>query len=180
TPATAVFPDAVGPKSASNVLGARGLFEAMRELIRSLRAFERPVLVGMRRTPLLEPRDRLRYAFVQRRRRRPAKHVVRLADIRDVVRDFPEEGWSDCHVRFDAELFGDQLGCTDERVALAVGEVDRLVARTTFSERVRSACDPVDTVIDVREVEDLLVAAEDRDRFAARQLMHPEWEHPVH
>src|SRR6476661_1861244 len=156
-PATAVFPDAVGPKSAKTCLGPGGLFEAMRELIRALRTFERPVLLGVSRAPLFEPRDRLRDAVVQRRRRRPAEHVVCLADIRDVVRDLTEERWSDRHGRLDAELFRDQLGCTNEGIALAVGKVDRFVARATFSKRVHTACDPVDAIVDVREVENLLV-----------------------
>src|SRR5215212_1655249 len=86
--ATAVLPDAVGPKIATTSklrAGPGGLLEAMLQLVRVGLLDERTVLLGMRLAPLAEPRDGLRDPRVERRRRRPVKEVARLADVGDVA-----------------------------------------------------------------------------------------------
>src|SRR5919197_2555118 len=86
-PATAVLPEAVGPKSARTLrAGGRRLLEAMLDLGRGARAFERPVFLGMGPAPLAEPGDRPRNALRERSLRLPAEQPARLAHIRDVVR----------------------------------------------------------------------------------------------
>src|SRR6185312_14188425 len=82
-PATAVFPDAVGPKSARTDLDARagGLLEAMLDLAGKARPLERAVFLRMRGAPLLEPRDRTWNPVGERCLRLPAQQLARLADI---------------------------------------------------------------------------------------------------
>src|SRR5205814_5305556 len=153
-PATAVLPDAVVPKSARTLYLGR-LLEAMLELRGGPRALEGPVLLGMRCSPFAEPCDRTRYAFGERRPGLPAEQPARLADVRDVVRHLAEQRRCMVNLRLDAEFGGDQFGGTHERVALAVGEVDRLVGDSAFRERVDAKGDAVDAVVDEREVEHL-------------------------
>src|SRR5262245_2938244 len=168
SPATAVFPDAVGPKSARTLrAGAGGELEAMLDLVGRLRADERAVLLRMRGAPLLEPGDRARDADFERRLRLPPEQLARLADVGHVVRHLAEERGRDRDRRLHVELAGDQLGRADEGVSLAVGEVDRLVRGGVARQGVDAAGDAVDAVVDVGEVEYLLVAAEDGDRLAA-------------
>src|SRR3954464_1784366 len=127
-PATVVLPDAVGPKSARTVLVRAGrLLEAVLDLIRRLRALERPVVLRVRGAPLLEPVDRTRDAFGERRLRLPCENVACLPDVGDVVRDLTEERRRDVDAGLDVEPLCDQLCGRDERVPLAVREVDRLV-----------------------------------------------------
>ena len=73
-----------------------------------------------------------------------------------------------------------QLGAADEGIALAVGEVDRLVHDATFRERLDTFDDAVDAVVDVREVEGLVVSAVDGDRLAAKHGVDEERNHPHH
>ena len=75
---------------------------------------------------------------------------------------------------------GDQLRGAHERVALPVGEVDRLVRDPPVGEALDAARDAVDAVVDVGEVEHLLVAAEDRDRLAAGHLVDEQRQHALH
>src|SRR5438477_11000391 len=127
-PATAVLPEAVGPKSAMTLrAGGCRLLEAMLDLGRAARALERPVFLGMGRTPLAEPRDRARDALRERRLRLPAEQPARPAHVRDVVRHLAEQRRREADLRVDTKLSGDQLRRADERVALAEREVDRLV-----------------------------------------------------
>ena len=109
-----------------------------------------------------------------------AEQVVRLADVGDVVRHLADERRRLRDLRLDAELGRDQLGCAHERVALAVGEVDRLVRDAAVGEALDAARDAVDAVVDVGEVEHLLVAAEDRDRLAAAHLVDEQRQHALH
>src|SRR5689334_18457364 len=110
-PATAVLPDAVGPKRARTCLRARGLLEAMLDLAGEARPLERAVLLRVRRAPFLEPCDRARDALVERRLRLPGEQLARLADVGDVVRHLAEQRRGDLDLRLDAELACDQLGC---------------------------------------------------------------------
>ena len=73
----------------------------------------------------------------------------------------------------------DQLGGVQQAVALPVGEVDRPVRDATAGERLDAAGDPVDTVVDVREVERLVLSVHG-DRLAARELVDPERQHAHH
>src|SRR6476661_1210763 len=109
--ATAVLPDAVGPKSArTDLRGSAGrLLEAMLDLGRRAGAFERAVLLGMHRAPIAEPRDAPRDALVERRLRLPVEELARLAHVGDVVRHLAEQRRGDRHLRRDAELRRDQV-----------------------------------------------------------------------
>src|SRR6266516_1198561 len=166
--ATAVFPDAVGPKSARTLRPSRrGLLEAMLDLSHRACALEGPILLRMRRTPLAEPRDRTRDTVGERRLGLPAEQLACLGHVCDVMRDLAEQRGGSVDLRLDAQLSCDQLRGAHERVALAEREVDRLVGDAPLREGVDTARDAVDAVVDVGEVEHLLVAAEDRDRLAA-------------
>src|SRR5262249_20747794 len=144
TPATAVLPDAVAPKRARTCLetGAGRLLVAMVELGSRARPLERPVLFRMRGAPLTEPGHGLRDSVGERCLRLPAEQPARLADVGDVVRDLAEKRRGHRDARIDLELRGDQLGGAHERIALPVGEVDRLVRDAAFDERVHAAGDP--------------------------------------
>src|SRR3954447_17717418 len=110
SPAAAVFPEAVGPKSASTLRPSAGrLLEAMLDLVARARALEQAVLLGMRRAPLLEPGNRLRDPFGERRLRLPGEQLVRLAHVGDVVGDLTEQRRRDRDLRIDVELGRDQL-----------------------------------------------------------------------
>src|SRR4051794_2101210 len=91
-PATAVLPDAVGPKSARTRLDAiRGApLEAMLHLAGGARPLERAVFLRMGHAPLLEPCDRTRDALGKRRLRLPAEELACLADVGHIVRDLAE------------------------------------------------------------------------------------------
>src|SRR5262249_60143854 len=71
-----------------------------------------------------EPRDRLRYSLVERRRRLPAEQLACLADVRDVVGHLAEQRARTVDLRLDVELGCNQLGRADESVALAVRSED--------------------------------------------------------
>src|SRR5215218_9224206 len=181
--ATAVLPDAVGPKIARTLaLRARagGLLEAMLELVRVGLLEERAVLLRVRLAPLAEPRYAFRNARVERRRGRPVEEVARLANVRHVARHLAEQRRREPDLRLRSHLGADQLGGAHERVPLAVGEVDRRVGDAPVGERVDPSRDPVDTVVDVCEVEHLLVAAVYGDRLPARDPVDEEREHARH
>lgn len=55
----------------------------------------------------------------------------------------------------------------DQRIPHPEGEVDRLVREASLDEPLEPTDNPFDAVIDVGEVEDLLVSAEDGNRVAA-------------
>ena len=66
------------------------------------------------------------------------------------------------------------LPCPNARLIVSFSTVARGRARSI------AAHDPVDAVVDVGEVEHLVVAAVDRDRLAARELVHEERQHALH
>src|SRR5580765_6774811 len=144
--ATAVLPEAVGPKIA-RTLGAdwRARLPANVGVLweESVRR-QRSVFFGMRRAVLLEPRHGTCDALLERNRGLVSEQLARLRQIGDVVRDLAEKRWSERDLRLDAELACDQLGRMDERVAVAVGEVDRLVHHATIGERLDPARDAID------------------------------------
>ena len=111
--------------------------------------------------------------------RSPAEKVARFADVRDVVRHFPDTRRRGIDRRFDVEFFRDQLGRSEQRVAFAERQVDRLVACVPSTERFHAARNPVNAVVHVGEVEHL-VPAEDRDSIAAQHEMREEREHAHH
>ena len=121
---------------------------------------------GVRRAVLLEPLHRAGDPLLERDRGLVAEQLACLRQVGDVVRDLAEERRSKRDLRLDPELARDQLGSLDERVAVAVGEIDRLVHDTSLGERLDAAGDPVDAIVDVGEVERLLLS-EDRHRFVA-------------
>src|SRR6476469_8986863 len=100
-PATAVLPDAVGPKSARTRLDAVGgaPFEAMLHLAGGARPLERAVFLRMGRAPLLEPRDRPRDALGERYPRLPAEQLAGLPDVGYVVRHLTEQRRGDLDLR---------------------------------------------------------------------------------
>src|SRR6266550_5242443 len=67
----------------------------------------------------------------------------------------------------------------DERVAVAVGEVDRLVHDAPFGERLDALRYPVDAIVDVGEVEGLLLS-EHRHRLVAQHRVDEERQHAHH
>ena len=131
-------------------------------------------------TVLPEPGDGAGDPLVERHLRVVAEQLARLAQVGDVVRHLAEQRRRDRHLRLDAELRGDPLRGVDERVALPVGEVDRLVDDPALGERLDPAHDPVDAVVDVGEVERLLAAAVDRDRLAAQHRVDEQRHHAHH
>src|SRR5512133_1265651 len=170
--ATAVLPDAVGPKIAT-MLGD-GKLE-----VGFLRHPVADEVCGVLRV-LAEPGDRARDSLVERHARLPAEQVARLADVRDVVRHLAEQGRREADLRLDAERAGDQLRGPDERVALAEREVDRLVDDVAGDERLDPTREAVDAVVDVREVECLVAPAVDRDRLVVDQAMREQRDHAHH
>ncbi len=119
--------------------GAGGLLEAVRDLIGPV-VHERALLVErVLHAPLLEPGDCLRDPLVERRRRLPAEQLSCLAYVGDVVSHFAEQRRRVVDLRLDFELGGDQLGRADQRIALAVGEVDRLVCHPAAGEPLDAA-----------------------------------------
>src|SRR6185437_4620989 len=181
--ATAVLPEAVGPNSprtAGLEVGAGGLLEAMLDLARGARTDERTVLLRMRGAPLLEPRNRTWDAVTEGRHRLPPEQLARFANVGDVVRHLAEQRRCEGDLRVDVELLGDQLRRAHQGVPLAVGKVDRLVGDAAADERRHAPRDAVDAVVDVGEVEHLVLAAEDRDRLVARELVREERQYPFH
>src|SRR6266566_4600330 len=67
----------------------------------------------------------------------------------------------------------------DERVAVAVGEVDRLVHDAPVGERLYALRYPVDAIVDVGEVEGLLLS-EHRHRLVAQHRVDEERQHAHH
>src|SRR5688500_12487842 len=86
--ATADFPDAVGPKIPRTLPGRCG-GKRLPPRAGAL-ALHRAVLLRVGGAVLREPRDRVRNPLVQRRLRRPAEQLARLADVGDVARDLAE------------------------------------------------------------------------------------------
>jgi len=124
------LPEAVGPKIATTLGRAdrrAGLPANVRVLREESVCRERPVFLRVRRPVLLEPRDRAGDSLVERYRRLVTEQFTRLGQIGDIVRDLAEERRRERDLRFDAELGRDQLGSIDERVAVTVSEIDRLV-----------------------------------------------------
>src|SRR5919198_4263699 len=135
--ATAVLPDAVGPKMATTLgadSGRTGLPANLCVLRKQRVGRKRAVLFRMRRAVLLEPGDRARDALLERHLRLVAQQLARLGQIGDVVGHLTEQRGREGDLRLDAELGGDQLRGVDERVALTVSEVDRLVHDPTIRE----------------------------------------------
>src|SRR3954469_1651027 len=101
TPATAVLPEAVGPKSASSrglrEVGAGGLLEAMRNVaggaVRILD--DGDLLFGMLGPPRPEPLHGAPDPFVERDLRLVPEQPARLGHVRDVVRHLAEQWWRD-------------------------------------------------------------------------------------
>src|SRR5436189_163679 len=81
--ATAVLPDAVGPKMATTL--GDGKLEV--GFLGHPVAHEVGGVLGV----LAEPGDRARDAFVERHARLPAEQVARLADVGDIVRYLAEQ-----------------------------------------------------------------------------------------
>ena len=138
------------------------------------------VLLGMGCAVLAEPRHRPADPVVERHRGVVAEQLARLREIGDVVGHLAEQRGSERHARLGPELGGDPLRAVDERVALAVGEVDRLVDDPTLGERLDAPGDPVHAVVDVREVQGLVAAAVDRDRLVAEHRVDEERNHADH
>src|ERR687888_2358579 len=139
--ATAVLPDAVGPKIATTRSLGDGKLEG--GLLRHPVADEVGGVLGM----LAEPRHRARDALVERHLWFPAEQVACLADVRDVVRHLAEQRRCEGDLRLDAQLAGDQLGRAHESVSLAVLEVDRLVHDGAGGELLDPAREAVDAVV---------------------------------
>jgi len=93
--ATALLPDAVGPKIARTlgVLGgfAAGLLEAMLDLAGLVLGYVRAIFLGMVAAPFAEPGNGIRNPLCEWRCRCPAEQIVRLADVGDVVRHLAEQ-----------------------------------------------------------------------------------------
>src|SRR6478752_547650 len=87
-PATAVLPDAVGPKRASSGgLGrAGGLLVAMRDVARRA--------IGVIDPPGAEPLDGALDALLERHLRLVSEQPPRLRHVGDVVRHLAEQRWS--------------------------------------------------------------------------------------
>ena len=159
-----------------------GLEELRRLFGRELGAveLERPVFLGMRLAPLVEPGDAAGDAGLERHRRLPVEQPAGAADVGHVARHLAEQRRRERDVGLLARRLTDQLGDANERVALAVGEVDRLVPHRALGEPLDAADDALDAVVDVGEVEHLVVAAEHRDRLAAQDPVGEERDHPDH
>ncbi len=130
--------------------------------------------------PLREPGNAARDARLERDRRLPVEQAAGTADVGDVPGHLAEERRRERDVGCVAGRLADQLRDPDERVALTVGEVDRLVAHVAADEAVDAPDDSLDAVVDVGEVEHLVVAAEDGDRLAPEDPVREEWDHPDH
>ncbi len=92
------------------------------------------ILLGMGCAVLPEPRHRPGDPLVERHRGVVAEQLARLREIGDVVGHLAEQRGASVIARLDLELGGDPLGAMDERVALPVGEVDRLVDDAPLGE----------------------------------------------
>src|SRR5690242_8527350 len=133
--------------TAGLAVGAGRLLEAMLDLARGARADERTIFLRVRAAPLVEPGDGARDAVAERRRRLPAEQLARLADVGDVVGHLAEERRSERDLRVDVELRSDELGRAHEGVALAEGEVDRLVRDPALDECRHATGDAVHAVV---------------------------------
>src|ERR687888_2254103 len=188
--AMAVLPDAVGPKIAMTTRrrlaaplgrGNRGArLPANLGVLREERVGgKRAVLFRMCGAVLLEPGDRARNALLERHARLVAEQLPRLREVGDVVRHLAEQRRRQCDLRLDVELRRDQLRRVRERVALAVRQVDRLVHDAAVGQRLDTARDPVDAIVDVGEVERLL-RPEDSDRLVAQHRVDEERQNAHH
>src|SRR5256885_10521813 len=99
--ATAVLPDAVGPKIATTL--GDGKLEV--GLLRHPVADEIGGVLRM----LAEPGDRARDPFVERYARLPAEEVAGLANVRDVMRDLAEQRRREDDLRLHSQRSGNQL-----------------------------------------------------------------------
>src|SRR5687768_5834643 len=78
---------------------------------------DRAILLGVRRTMLEEPPDRLREPFVERSLRLPAEEIVGLAYVGDVPRHLSEPRRCGLHLGLDPDRLANQLGGAYQRVA---------------------------------------------------------------
>src|SRR6266516_1661698 len=140
---------------------------------------ERPVFPGVRRTVLLEPGHRTGDPLLELHGGLVPEELARLRQVGNVVRDLAEQRRRKRDLRLDAELGRDQLGGMDERVAVAVGEVDRLVHDAPLGERLDALRDSLDAVVDVGEVEGLLLS-EHRHRLVAEHRVDEQRQHAHH
>ena len=130
--------------------------------------------------PLRKPGDAARDPLVERYGRLPAEQPAGAADVGNVPGHLTEQRWSECHVGLLAGCLTDQLCHADERVALTVGEVDRLVPDAPLNQALDAADDSLDAVVDIGEVEHFVVAAEHGDRLAAQDPVGEERDHADH
>src|SRR6476661_8345021 len=162
TPATAVLPEAVGPKRASSGgLGrAGGLLEAMRDVARRAIGVldDGDLFLRVIDPPGAEPLDGALDALLERHLRLVPEHFARLRHVGDVVGHFAEQRRRDRDVGLDSELLGDHLCRMQKTIALAISEVDRSARDAALCERVNAADDAVDAVVDIGEVERLVLA----------------------
>src|SRR6478735_10781938 len=168
TPATAVLPDAVGPKMASSGgLGrAGGLLVAMRDVARrAIGVLDHgDLLLRVIDPPGAEPLDGALDALLEWHLRLVAEQPPRLRHVGDVVRHLAEQRWSDRDLRIDAQLPANQLRGVQQTVALSVCQVDRAARQTPVRQGHDAPRDAVDAVVDVGEVKRLVLAV-DGDRL---------------
>src|SRR5439155_15258959 len=139
--ATAVLPDAVGPKIATTLTGRNGragLPAKLGVLGEERVGGERIVLFRVRGSMIAKPGDGARDPLVERDRRLVSEQLPRLRQVGDVVRHLAEQRGRQGDLRFDAELRADELGRANKRVALAIREVDGLVPHSPVRQSLHS------------------------------------------
>src|SRR5215212_7975674 len=112
--ATAVLPDAVGPKIARTCPLVGGNLEV------GLLRHPVPGEVGRMLRVLAEPGNGPWDPFLERDARLPAEQVACLPDVCDVMRHLAEQRRGEDGLRLHPQRSCDQLRCADDRVPLAV------------------------------------------------------------